>query len=92
VEGLTIAVLGSGPAACEIARQRAQAGHVVRLYAPHADALTDAAARIRDSVDALLAAGDVTAADRQRTLDGIVWTTDLEEALTGAGVVVDARR
>jgi 3-hydroxyacyl-CoA dehydrogenase len=88
---LTVAVLGSSPQACEMARARAEAGHLVRLYAPQADALAGAMARIRAAVEGLCAGGQLTATDRQRTLDGILGTTDLEEAISGAAVVLDAR-
>jgi 3-hydroxyacyl-CoA dehydrogenase len=88
---LTIAVLGSGPQACELARARAQAGHLVRIYAPRADALAGAIERIRAAVDGLCVAGQLTGTERQRTLDGILGTTDLEEAIAGAAVVLDAR-
>lgn len=86
-----VAVLGAGPAACEAARRRAQTGHLVRLWAPHVDALDAAVARIREAVERLVAEGGATAADRQRTLDGILATTDLEEAVRGATVVLDHR-
>jgi 3-hydroxyacyl-CoA dehydrogenase len=88
---LTVAILGAGPEACEAACLRAHAGHLVRLYAPHADALAEAAARIRGVLERLLTDGALTAAERQRTLDGIVGTVDLDEALAGAAVVLDHR-
>lgn len=88
---LTVAVLGASEQACELARERAQAGHLVRLYAPGGDALAGAVQRIRATVDGLCGAGHLSRDDRQRTLDGILATTDLEEALAGAAVVLDAR-
>lgn len=90
-DGLTIAVLGHGPEACESARQRAHAGHLVRLYAPEPEALGAAIDRIRGSVERLLAEGALDPGGRQRTLDGIVGTTDLDEAVEGAAVVLDHR-
>lgn len=89
--GLTIAVLGAGPEACEAARERAHAGHLVRIYAPEARALEEAIGRIRGAVEALLVQGALDARARQRTLDGIVGTTDLDEAVEGAAVVLDHR-
>jgi hypothetical protein len=83
--GITIAVLGAGPEACELARSRAQAGHLVRVYAPPEDAAA-AQSRIQDAVD------DLVAPERQRLLDAIVVTSSLQEALEGAAVVIDARR
>jgi 3-hydroxyacyl-CoA dehydrogenase len=88
---VVVAVIGSGPEACEIARARARAGHAVRLYAPDARLLASALDRIRTAVEQAFRAGQLTPDDRQRTLDGIVATTDLDEAVAGASVVIDAR-
>lgn len=82
--GITVAVLGSGPEACELARSRAQVGHLVRVYALAEDTIA-AHARIHEAV--VLMAPE----ERQRLLDSIVVTSDLEEALAGAAVVIDAR-
>jgi glycerol-3-phosphate dehydrogenase len=82
--GITVAVLGSGREACELARSRALVGHLVRVYAAIEDA-SAAHARIHDAV--ALLSGE----ERQRLLDSIVVTSDLEEALEGAAVVIDAR-
>ena len=83
--GIRVAVLGSGEQACEIARSRAHVGHDVRLWDPEDEALAGAVARIRAWADTL------PWEERQRTLDGILATTDLEEALSGAAVVIDTR-
>jgi 3-hydroxyacyl-CoA dehydrogenase len=86
-----IAILGAGPEACEAARLRAHSGHLVRIYAPEAEALSEAVARIRDLAGRLVTHGEASAEDRQRTLDGILATTDLAEALEGAAIVIDHR-
>jgi 3-hydroxyacyl-CoA dehydrogenase len=88
---VVVAVIGTGPEACEIARTRARAGHVVRLYASDARLLASALDRIRIAVESAFRAGQLSPDDRQRTLDGIVATTDLDEAVAGANVVIDAR-
>jgi hypothetical protein len=74
--GITVAVLGSGHEACELARSRARVGHLVRLYA--GARASEAADRLRHGTE-------------RRLLDSILVTADLEEALAGAAVVIDAR-
>jgi hypothetical protein len=82
--GITVAVLGSGAEACEFARSRAHVGHLVRLYAGSGGA-EEAEGRLRDAAELL------PPDEGRRLLDAILVTTDLEEALTGAAVVIDAR-
>jgi 3-hydroxybutyryl-CoA dehydrogenase len=84
-----IAVIGAGEEACAIARAAALAGCTVRLHADPA-ALDAALARIRGAVDDGLRAGLLGAADHQRALDGILATSDLDEAVTHADLIVDA--
>lgn len=85
-----VAVLGTGEAACALARAAALAGCAVRLHAPDAGALEAAQARIRDAVEAARRAGALGPEDVQRTLDGILATDDLDEAVTHADLVVEA--
>jgi 3-hydroxyacyl-CoA dehydrogenase len=85
-----VAIVGAGQEACALARVAALAGFSVRLFDPDAGALDAAQARIRDAVAAGVVAGALTADDQQRTLDGILATSDLDEATTHADLVVEA--
>jgi 3-hydroxybutyryl-CoA dehydrogenase len=85
-----VAIAGAGPEACLLARLAALGGCTVRLCHASPAVLEAAQERIRAAVDAGLAAGRLTRADHQRALDGILATTDLDEAVTHADVVVEA--
>ena len=84
-----IAVVGAGPEACRLARLAALSGLTVRLHHPDPGALAQAQERIRADVEAQLAAGAIGPADRQRALDGILATGDLDEAVTHADLVAE---
>jgi hypothetical protein len=45
---------------------------------------------VRHKVEVGIAAGALTRTERQRILDGVLFTADLDEAVTGADLVVDA--
>ncbi len=85
-----IAITGAGEEGCRLARVAALAGCAVRLHEPHPAALERAQEVIRAAIDGGLRAGRLGPADRQRALDGILVTTDLEEAVTHADLVVEA--
>jgi 3-hydroxyacyl-CoA dehydrogenase len=89
VEVEVIAVVGSGEDACHLARAAARAGCAVRLHDPDVDNLRRAQELIRETIAAALADGRLAAEDRQRVLDGIVPTPDLDEAVTHADLVVE---
>jgi 3-hydroxyacyl-CoA dehydrogenase-like protein len=89
-EASQVAVWGASDAAWRLAALGALAGCSVRLYDADPAALDAALQRMRDAVEADLAAGRLTAGDKQRTLDGVLATTDLDEAVTHADVVVVA--
>ncbi len=84
-----VAVVGADEDACAVARAAALAGLAVRLYHPDPTALDEALGRIRGAVEAGVAAGSLSRADRQRALDGVLATSDLDEALTQADAVLD---
>jgi 3-hydroxybutyryl-CoA dehydrogenase len=88
----TVAVLGPGEAADAVAVLAALAGCAVRVHDPVPEALGRAATSVRFRVDVAIERGLLTRSDRQRILDGILFTPDLEEAVTGADLVVDAAR
>jgi 3-hydroxyacyl-CoA dehydrogenase len=86
----TVAVLGASEGGTACARLAALAGCAVRLHDPDPALLSSAGDVLRGRVDAALAEGTLGATERQRILDGILFTPDLDEALTGADLVVDA--
>ncbi len=85
-----VAVIGAGATGHGIAQAASLAGLSVRLCDQSQEALDRAVERIRDGLDRDLAGGRATAEDRQRTLDGILVTTDLEEAVTNADLIIES--
>lgn len=86
----TVAILGSTESGTTCAVLASLAGCVVRLHAEEEPALEPAFAAVRHRVELGLAAGALTRGERQRILDGVLFTADLEEAITGADLVLDA--
>ncbi len=91
-----VCILGSGEDACELACSSALAGYAVRLFHPAPDAVQGAHARIRALVGEEGRPGDpreresaLGPRERQRALDAILGTSDLDEALTHADLVID---
>ena len=85
-----VAVLGAGEEGCLLALQAALAGCAVRLYDPDPAILLRAQERIRASIEQGVAAGRLRPEDKQRALDGILATADLEEAVTHGDLVIEA--
>jgi hypothetical protein len=83
----TVAVLGTGDVAQTCAILASLAGCAVRYHHPAPDALDRAFEAIRFRVDLAIERGQLTRSDRQRILDGILFTPDLEEAVTSADLV-----
>lgn len=86
----TVAVLGASEGGTAWAVLAALAGCAVRLHDPDDRALSTAPEGVRRRVELALAQGAITPTERQRILDGVLFTSDLEEALTGADLAVDA--
>lgn len=86
----TMAVVGAGDTGNGIARAGALAGLRVRLYDPSPDTLHRSVELIRHGVQEAIARGRLSARNRQDILDGVLATTDLEEAVTDADLVIDA--
>jgi 3-hydroxybutyryl-CoA dehydrogenase len=84
-----VAVLGADEEGCLLAQQAALAGCAVRLYDPDPAALRRAQERIRATLEQGLAAGQLRPEDRQRALDGILVTVDVEEAVTHGDLVIE---
>lgn len=86
----TVAVIGAGDLGNGLARVAALRGLQVRLYDRSPDSLRRAVEHIRQGVLDAIAGGRLSAADRQDILDGVLATTDLEEAVSGVDLVLDA--
>jgi 3-hydroxyacyl-CoA dehydrogenase len=86
----TVAVMGASDAGAVCAVLASLAGCAVRLHDPAAEALERAALTVRRRAEEALSVGAITATERQRILDGVLFTPDLEEAVTAADLVVDA--
>lgn len=86
----TVAILGATERGTSCAVLSALAGCAVRLFDPSDAALDRAFEAVRHSVEIAWSSGAITRTERQRILDGVLFTPDLEEALTGADLAVDA--
>ena len=87
----TVAVLGATEAGTACAVLAALAGCAVRLHDDGTgEALARAADALRRRVELAFAQGAISGAEQQAILDGVLFTADLDEALTGADLVVDA--
>lgn len=85
----TVAVLGSGEAAHACAILSALSGCAVRFHDPAQEILDRAFEAIRFRVDLAIERGLLTRTDRQRILDGILFSPDLVESVTGADLVLE---
>jgi 3-hydroxyacyl-CoA dehydrogenase len=85
----TVAVLGNGEAAHACAILASLSGCTVRFHHPRLEALDQAFEAIRFRVDLAIERGLLTRSDRQRILDGILFSPDLAEAVTGADLVLE---
>ncbi len=83
-----VAIVGSDEGARELARLAARAGCAVRLYDPDPYRLKQARLALREAIEGELRRGEVTPDERQRAFDGLLATSDLEEALTHAELVL----
>ncbi|MDX6225864.1 MAG: 3-hydroxybutyryl-CoA dehydrogenase [Frankiales bacterium] len=85
-----IAVIGAGLMGSGIAQVSAQAGYDVVLRDIGEDAIARGLGGIRKSYDRFVQKGTLSADDAEAALGRISTTTDLEEAATGADIVVEA--
>lgn len=85
----TAAVLGEGPEAHACAILAALAGCAVRVHVADPAGLEPAFEAVRFRVELAIERGLLTRTDRQRILDGILFTPDLDEAVTAADLVVE---
>jgi 3-hydroxybutyryl-CoA dehydrogenase len=85
-----LAVIGAGLMGSGIAQVSAQAGYDVVLRDISEDAIARGLGGIKKSFDRFVQKGSLTAEDAEAALARISTTTDLEEAATGADIVVEA--
>jgi len=85
----TLAILGAGDAGIAVARLAALAGLHVRLWDPSEAALHGALLLVRQLLERAVQDGEVPPNHRQTILDGVLATTDLEEAVLGADAVLE---
>jgi len=86
----TVAVVGATEAGTACAVLAALAGCAVRVFDGSDAALERGFEAVRRRVEVAFAAGAITRTERQRILDGVLFTPDLQEALIGADLAVDA--
>jgi 3-hydroxyacyl-CoA dehydrogenase len=86
----TVAVVGASADGVTCAVLASLAGCAVRVYDARDSALDHAFEAVRRRVEIACASGAITRSERQRILDGLLFTPDLDEALTGADLAVDA--
>ncbi len=85
-----VAVLGAGTMGHGIALVAALNGHVTRLYDVSEDALEKGVQGVRSALDKGVERGKTSEEERKRALSNLEGTVDLESAVTGAGVVIEA--
>lgn len=86
----TVAILGAGRDAVRTALLCSLAGLDVRLHEARAEALDTAFHELRLEVERALSSGFIGREERQRILDGILFTPLLDEAVVGADLVIGA--
>jgi len=84
------AVLGSGTMGHGIAQVLALAGIATRVYDVQSAALDQARTKVKANLDTGVEKGKVGAAARDAALAALSYTADLEQALAGAEVVIEA--
>jgi len=84
-----VTVVGAGARGAGIAWLSALAGFPVRLYDADPISLERAVDLLRGYVEQAVSLGYLCPGDRQRTLDGILATSDLDEAVTHADLVIE---
>lgn len=85
-----VAVLGAGTMGHGIAQVSAMAGHDVRMRDIDEDIVDDGLASIEANLEGGIERGKVTEDEAEATMARLDGTTSLEEAVTGADLVVEA--
>lgn len=87
---MQVAVLGAGTMGHGIAQVSAMAGHDVWIRDIDEDIVNDGLAAIESNLEEGIERDKVTESEVEATLDRLTGTTSLEEAVTGADIVVEA--
>jgi 3-hydroxybutyryl-CoA dehydrogenase len=87
---MDIAVLGAGTMGHGIAQVSAMAGHDIRLRDVEDELVENGLDAIETNLDGGVERGKVTEDEKAATLDRLTGTTSLEDAVTGADLVVEA--
>ena len=85
-----VAILGAGTMGHGIAQVSAMAGHDVSLRDIDADIVDDGLAAIESNLQEGVAREKVTESTAEATVDRLTGTTSLEEAVTGADLIIEA--
>jgi 3-hydroxyacyl-CoA dehydrogenase len=85
-----VGVVGAGEEGTTCALLAALAGCSVRVYDPSDGALERAFEEVRRLLEDAVAARTLTRSERQRVLDRVLFTPDLDEALAGADLALQA--
>ncbi|KGR90900.1 3-hydroxybutyryl-CoA dehydrogenase [Ureibacillus massiliensis 4400831 = CIP 108448 = CCUG 49529] len=85
-----MAVLGAGTMGHGITQLYAQAGFDVYLYDINGEILQDALNKISTNLDLLFQENAITLAEKEKTLQYIFTTTNLEEAVSGSKFITEA--
>ena len=86
----TVAVFGAGTMGHGIAQVSAMAGYDVRLYDISAESVERGLAKLRANLDKGVAREKVSPAVRDATLARVRGATTLEDAATGADLLIEA--
>lgn len=87
---MQVAVLGAGTMGHGIAQVSAMAGHDVWIRDIDEDIVNDGLVAIESNLEEGIERDKVTESEVEATLDRLTGTTSLEEAVTGADIVVEA--
>ncbi len=85
-----MAVLGAGTMGHGITQLYAQAGFDVYLYDINGEILQDPLNKISTNLDLLFQENAITLAEKEKTLQYIFTTTNLEEAVSGSKFITEA--
>ncbi|MEX1363261.1 MAG: 3-hydroxyacyl-CoA dehydrogenase family protein [Nannocystaceae bacterium] len=86
----TVAVIGAGTMGHGIAQVAASSGHATRLFDVEQDAVDRGLARVKANLDKGVDRGKVTPQMREATLGHLAGHTELEAAVQGADIVIEA--
>lgn len=87
---LPVAILGAGTMGHGIAQLTAQRGYPTRLFDVTRPAADAGAAKIKATLARLTEKGKISAEEQQQTLERILPTEDIGQAVEGAGIVIEA--